>query len=705
MNLKFILRVAIALVICLTVLIVPASAQSGLNVPYESYEYNAYEESVPAPVGYYLYKTVETDSLDLETPMNQPSDICFAADKNIYILEGGNSRILVLNSNFELVRTVEKVKDIKTGDEYDYTGAMGIAVAENGKIFIADTTNHRILVVNRENTVEKIIYKPQTSILDEEISCNFTKVLLDKQGRIYAVADDINIGTMVFSPSGEFITFYGGNKVDVTLETIRKYLTRRFMSETQLRASFQYTPISISNFDIDSDGFIYTVTKEESARQATGGKVRRLNAFGSDTLNSGEEIVFGDLEWDNRWDKFTGTTLTDISVSDDGLLYLLDFSKGRIFCYSQDGILLTEFGGYGTQDGLFGDPVAIEIIGNSLYVLDSGNSSIYIFKPTEYFENYRSGIIHLQNGDYDLAEDAFRKVITNNSNSEMAYFGIGKALDARGEYEEAMRYFKMANDNKEYSISFTEYRKKYVKEHFVPIVLVILSVSILVIFGVSRLNRLSVAKQGETYSRMETKWLFPLYIMKHPADGFAQFRNRKIMSYGVTGLILVAWFAVYLVKYFFTGFCFNTSRPEDYRLIYTILQTFALYFLFIISNYAICTLLEGKGKFKEIAAGVAYSLLPMLIFDIIAVIMSNFMSLNEGAFISVVTWVGILWSAVLLFIALSTIHQYSFGKTILSILLTLFGMLVILFLIILFYTLLSQLVEFVMSVITEISIR
>lgn len=704
MKRKNLLRLAI-LFICAAVFTVPVTAQSGISVPYETYEYNAYDESVPAPVGYYLYKTIDSSAINIDVAMNQPNDICFSKNNEIYILDSGNSRIIVLNRDWQLLKTLDFLKDASTGEQYDFTGAQGLAVASDGKIYIADTDHQRILVSDASGSVGTVIYKPKTSILDEDIACNFTKVMLDAQGRLYAIADDVNVGTMVFSQNGDFITFYAGNKVEVTLETIRKYLTRRFMSETQLRASFQYTPVNISNFDIDSDGFIYTVTKEESARQATGGKVRRLNAFGTDTLNSSEEIVFGDLEWDERWDKFTGTMLSDIDIADDGMLYLLDFSKGRVFCYSEEGILLTEFGGHGTQSGLFSNPVAIESDKEYVYVLDNGNSCVYVFKPTDYFNNYRSGILYLQNGDYDSAEKAFRKVIVDNSNSEMAYYGIGKALDANGEYKEAMKYFRLANDNSEYAVSFTEYRKAFVREHFIPLIAGAAVVIALLIFGISRLNRLAVAGEGETYSRMETKWLFPLYTMKHPADGFAQFKNRNIMSYGVTLTILAAWFIISVIDYFCTGFCFNTSRPEDYRIIYTLLQTCVLYALFVVANYAICTLLEGKGTFKALAAGTAYSLLPMLICRVIAILMSNVMSANEGAFINIVIWVGILWSAILLFIALSTIHQYSFGKTFLCILLTIFGMLVILFLIILFYSLLSQLAEFISSVSMEISLR
>lgn len=706
MKLKFILRTAAVAASAISLLATAVSAQSGISVPYESYEYNSYDESVAAPVGYYLTDTINSQKLGLETPMSDMTDMHFSSDGKIYILDSGNSRILILNGKLELDGILSGFTDKNTGEAYDFTGAGGFAVADNGTVYIADTQRQRILVSEPDGKVIRVIEKPDTSMLDSGIACNYTKVLLDKHGRLYALADDVNAGAMVFSENGDFITFYGGNKVEVTLETLRKYLTRRFMSEKQLRASFQYKPVSIANFDIDSNGFIYTVTKSENVREATGGNVRRLNAFGSDTLNSSEDVVFGDLDWDRSWSSFTGTKLCDISVDNDGLLYLLDESRGRVFCYSDEGMLLTEFGGYGSQNGLFGAPKAVETDNNgNVYVLDGGNSCIYVFVSTDYFKVYRNGVLELQNGNYDAAEKAFRKVITYNTNSEMAYYGIGKALDAKGNYKEAMSYFRTANSNKGYSTSFSEYRKIYVRNHFIPIIAAALFVAAALIFGLSRLRRLSVPAEGETFSRMESKWLMPVYTMKHPADGFSQFRDRGIMSYTVSAVILILWFIITVYSYFCTGFSFNANRPEDYRLIYTVLQTFAVFLLFVISNYAICTLLEGKGTFKSIFAGTAYSLMPMLICRVIAVLMSNVMVENESAFINIVVWIGILWSAVLLFIAISTIHQYSFGKTVLCIFLTVFGMLVIIFLVILFYSLLSQFTEFLSSIYTEVSLR
>lgn len=683
-----------------------ASAQPVSDPPYIGYDYNSNGKSVAAPAGYYPCGTVDSAAMGLAVALEAPADLFFGPDGLIYLLDSGNSRVIVLNREWQAVRILENVTDA-SGEVYDFTGACGVTADSSGGVYIADTQHQRVLVLSPDGALKMVLHKPETSILNADVSCNFIKVLIDEQGRIYALADDVNIGAMVYLPDGSFHTFYGSNPVTKTADVIKKYLLRRFMSEKQLKGSLQYTSVNFSNFDIAGGEFIYTVTKDQSTTELTPGMVRKLNVAGTDILNQGAEILFGDIEYSTTKRVATGTTrLIDIDVDSEGFLFLLDETRGRVFVYSQqDCVMLTAFGGSGEQDGLFGNPVALETADGIAYVLDKENGCIYAFAPTDYMKTYRGGVIKLESGDYTGAKEVFREILAYNTNNETAYYGIGKCLDAEGDYKGAMENFKKAHSNSEYSKSFEQYRKIFIREHFTVLLIGLLVLTGGVVLALIRLKKAMAAEQGSAYNGWETKKLFPFYTARHPVDGFAQFRDRGMMSYPVAAVLLAAWFLLSVLDYFYTGFPFNTNRPENYRLIYTVLQTVGIFLLFVIANYAICTLLEGKGRFKEIFCAVAYCLLPMLVCKAIAIVMSQFMAENEGTFIQIVVWVGILWTGVLLFMAMSTIHQYSFGKTVASILLTVFGMCVILFLIILFYSLISQLVTFLQSLVTEVSLR
>ena len=94
-----------------------------------------------------------------------------------------------------------------------------------------------------------------------------------------------------------------------------------------------------------------------------------------------------------------------------------------------------------------------------------------------------------------------------------------------------------------------------------------------------------------------------------------------------------------------------------------------------------------------------------MLTQIVRILLSQVFTLQEEAFLNLVSVIGIMWSGVLLFVGLGTIHQFSFKKTIASAALTIAGMAVIIFLGILFYSLLSQLFTFIQSLIMEVSLR
>ena len=64
----------------------------------------------------------------------------------------------------------------------------------------------------------------------------------------------------------------------------------------------------------------------------------------------------------------------------------------------------------------------------------------------------------------------------------------------------------------------------------------------------------------------------------------------------------------------------------------------------------------------------------------------------------VITGIGIVWSLFMLLAGLCVIHAYGFGKNLIAILLTFVAAAIILFLGILFFTLIEQMVLFVISV-------
>lgn len=676
------------------------------HIPYTSYNYNNQDSSVTAPVGYIPQERYTTESWGLEIPLSAPTDLCFDNRDTLYMLDSGNSRILAFDRSMQLKAVYDSFTDAD-GNPLDFTGARGMTVNGDGNFYVADTKHERLLLLERESGRTLIsITRPDEAILSSDLPFDVTKVILDNKGRIYVLADSINLGAFVFSPEGEFLSFFGSNVVTRTSEVLFNFVLRRFMTKEQISKTKQATPISITNFDVNDRGFIYTVTKTAGATTAQAGWIRKLNYGGDDILSSGASVVFGDIEWDRQDSKVSRSTrFIDMDVDGEGFLNLLDGGNGKVFQYTEDGVLIAVFGTYGDQYGTFGDPSAIESVGNTVYVSDSGKHCLYRFEPTAYTGDFRQAVLTQKHNELDRSLAAWNRVLQVNTNNTAAYYGIGRIHDARGEYREAMESFKLAGNRSAYSSAFRQHRKLTVKALF----LLLLGGAILLIaglaWGIRMLRRRLAPDGGSAYGRLESKYVLPLYTLAHPTDGFTQFKTRKIHSYRVAGLILIIWFFIKTLEFFCRGYIFNANNPLDYNVLIVLFQTAGLYVLFVVSNWAICTLFNGSGSFKEIVSVVAYSLVPMLIGSTINILLSNVLTHEEAVFTGLISSLCMLWSLILLLCGLHSIHEYSFSATIGSLLITIVGMAIIAFIAVMFFTLLQQTVNFFRSIFLEIALK
>ena len=103
--------------------------------------------------------------------------------------------------------------------------------------------------------------------------------------------------------------------------------------------------------------------------------------------------------------------------------------------------------------------------------------------------------------------------------------------------------------------------------------------------------------------------------------------------------------------------------------------------------------------------GMCYSLTPYILIMNPITIISNFVTMEEGAFLVYFNYLAIAWAACLILVSVMQIHDYSLMKAILAIAFSIFGMLIIVFLIMLFFSLVSDAVAFFISIGKEILFR
>lgn len=697
--------------ICIFILLpllltIPVSAYS--YAPYSSYEYNQFGEAVEAPVGYSVSNVIDSSSLKLQKPMDSITDTV-VRDNKIYALDSGNGRIICLDESYSLIKIYENItvnKDIaekyklnSSEETVSFVGAEGFDVGNDGKIYIADTKSNRILIINEDCQLLSVIYRPDEALNDTDAAFAPCEIEVDGDGWIYVASNSITLGVMVFNNNGEFQQFFGANKVLSTTEAIVQFFRDTFMSITQLEFVGQNTPVTIYGMDFNNDGFLYTVSpySDTEAKVATSGLVKKYNFQGDDILDS--SLVFGDIEVGEK-----KTWFHDIDIDDNGFMNIMDTTRGRIFQYSDDGTLLTVFGTLGDQIGCFSIPSSVENIGDKIIVSDKGKSCLFVFEPTEYGKTIHEAMLLMQNNDLDGSEKIWNELLRQNSNSTLCYKGLGRIYNTKGDYTTAMKYYKLAYAQDEYALALKSQRQIFVEENIVWMVFVTVAIIVIALIGLKALKKYLAVPSGP-YSRLEQKNTIQFYALLHPIDAFTQFKYRKLGSYLISTIIVVLWFFARVFEYNCTGFAFNINRESDFNLFTTILVTFGLFIVFVITNWALCTLIDGKGTVRDITATTAYSLIPFIVTRYLIVIMTNVFIPAESVFIQIVSVVGILWTALVLFLGLMSIHEFSVGKTIVSILLTLFGMAVVVFLVVLIYSLMQQMFNFFISVYKEIIFR
>ena len=162
---------------------------------------------------------------------------------------------------------------------------------------------------------------------------------------------------------------------------------------------------------------------------------------------------------------------------------------------------------------------------------------------------------------------------------------------------------------------------------------------------------------------------------------------------------------VRLLSVRYTGFLFNDVRPVEVNLLAEVAQILALFAAFVACSWAVGTFLSGEGKAGELFLGFSYALTPYCLCGVIAIVLSNVLALREGVFVTGIQQIGVWWTALLLFIATLRTNRYSFLKTVLSLLLTLVGMVFLLFICIMMATLIGQLADFCGSIYNELMFR
>jgi hypothetical protein len=198
---------------------------------------------------------------------------------------------------------------------------------------------------------------------------------------------------------------------------------------------------------------------------------------------------------------------------------------------------------------------------------------------------------------------------------------------------------------------------------------------------------------------------YSMYVSTHPLDGFWDLTHEKRGSLAAANIIVAASVVIEVLRLTLTSFQFVKINMENFNAVIVFLRILLPVFLWTLANWSLTTLMDGKGRMGEIYMTVAYALAPSVIINAIMIVLSQVLTFDEGAVYWFLSGLSIGWTGLLIIAGMMMVHDYSMGKTILSSFLTVIGMGIIVFIFVIFFSLVSDAIAYFVSLYKEILFR
>ena len=288
------------------------------------------------PVQSSALECIDTKFLfDINPGANQPSDLALAPNGDIYLVDGVNNRIIVVDSNGQW--------KFEFGTEGSGQGQfklpVGIDISDSGKVFVADTGNHRIQVFN---VTGKFQYMFTVKTGSSKFKSDPVDVAVSKLQDYLYVSDNDNHKIRAYKQNGTLEFEWGGFGED--------------------NGKFRY-PAQISMNDYNE---VYVV-------DVLNTRVQKFNPFGEYSSNIG------------AWGVLEGTFFRPKGVAIDkkARVFVSDSYMGVVQAFSDFGKYLGVICDKGTKR-VFKSPVGIIFDkDNRLLVVEMRGNKITVLKINE----------------------------------------------------------------------------------------------------------------------------------------------------------------------------------------------------------------------------------------------------------------------------------------------------------------------------------
>lgn len=652
---------------------------------------------------------ITATSLGIETSLSGVTDLCSADDGSVYILCGEDSKLYRLNGDYSLECEITLADE--NGENVSFAGARGIFVSDESLIYLSDTENARVIVSDKNGKIIKYIYLPKSELIPEDFNYQPVAAAVDNDGYTYILSLGCYYGALIFSPAGEFIGFYGSNTVNASaLDTVAFLWDKLTGTDAKRKASVKTLPYSFVDFAIDNDGYMIVCNVAEKEGNANSGQIKKIGTNGSNILY--KRLANGETASSSAVNLLEGNGFTvngsyhkqelvAVDADENGFIYALDKAFGCVYVFDSECRLLNVFaGGYksGAQAGVFKDPVALTVHGEDILVADKGKGSVTVFAVTEYGSLLKQAHCKYIKGDYQEAAPLWEQVLSMDRGNQAAYRGLAMNSYLNGDYRQSLEYARQGLDYSVYDLAKQQLFSEFISRWFLLILLVIIAI---IVFAV---KAVAFCKKRGIFSE-RTKAGALLRVPFHPVHTFNDIKYLNCGSVkAAVGVTLLLYISVTL-KNIASGFLYSNVSAKNYNMLYTLAQTVGLLMLWSVSNWLVSSLFSGNGSFKEVFIASAYSTLPLSVSSLLYVVLSHFLPLYGVDFMNGLQTAALMLTAFILCIAICTVHEYDFFKFFGTTVATVLFMILAVFVVFLFSTLLSQVIELISDLYNEIAFR
>lgn len=198
---------------------------------------------------------------------------------------------------------------------------------------------------------------------------------------------------------------------------------------------------------------------------------------------------------------------------------------------------------------------------------------------------------------------------------------------------------------------------------------------------------------------------YSLYVIFHPFDGFWDLTHEHRGSIGAANIILLLALMTQVWTWTYSAFPYYFPQWEYFNLFMRIVPSVVLFLIWCIANWCLTTLMDGKGKLSQIYMATAYAFTPYVLIRIPLIFLTYILTYEEATYYNVFANLSTLWCLILIIAAMMMIHDYTVGKAVFSSLLTILAMMVIIFLIVMFFSLITQSLGYFVSLYKETAFR